>query len=254
MQKIFDTHAHYDDNAFDKDRDNILEFLPKKNIGHVINCAVNIPSSIESIKLSKKYPYIKASIGLHPQELSTFPTDYLVQIANLASNPNVVAIGEIGLDYHYDDCASRTTQIRIFEEQIELANKLNLPIIVHDRDAHADTLELLTKHKPKGIVHCFSGSVEMAQEIIRIGMYIGIGGAVTFKNAKKPALVAQNIPLSKIVLETDAPYMTPVPYRGTRCDSTHIMYIAAKIAELRSESVSNILNKTYENACNIFGL
>lgn len=254
MQKIFDTHAHYDDNAFDKDRDNILEFLPQKNIGHVINCAVNIPSSIESIKLSKKYPYIKASIGLHPQELSTFPTDYLVQIANLASNPNVVAIGEIGLDYHYDDCASRTTQIRIFEEQIELANKLNLPIIVHDRDAHADTLDLLTKHKPKGIVHCFSGSVEMAQEIIRIGMYIGIGGAVTFKNAKKPALVAQNIPLSKIVLETDAPYMTPVPYRGTRCDSTHIMYTAAKIAELRSESVSNILNKTYENACNIFGL
>ncbi len=254
MQKIFDTHAHYDDNAFDKDRDNILEFLPKKNIGHVINCAVNIPSSIESIKLSKKYPYIKASIGLHPQELSTFPTDYLVQIANLASNPNVVAIGEIGLDYHYDDCASRTTQIRIFEEQIELANKLNLPIIVHDRDAHADTLDLLAKHKPKGIVHCFSGSVEMAQEIIRIGMYIGIGGAVTFKNAKKPALVAQNIPLSKIVLETDAPYMTPVPYRGTRCDSTHIMYTAAKIAELRSESVSNILNKTYENACNIFGL
>ncbi len=254
MQKIFDTHAHYDDNAFDKDRDNILEFLPQKNIGHVINCAVNIPSSIESIKLSKKYPYIKASIGLHPQELSTFPTDYLVQIANLASNPNVVAIGEIGLDYHYDDCASRTTQIRIFEEQIELANKLNLPIIVHDRDAHADTLDLLAKHKPKGIVHCFSGSVEMAQEIIRIGMYIGIGGAVTFKNAKKPALVAQNIPLSKIVLETDAPYMTPVPYRGTRCDSTHIMYTAAKIAELRSESVSNILNKTYENACNIFGL
>ena len=254
MQKIFDTHAHYDDNAFDKDRDNILEFLPKKNIGHVINCAVNIPSSIESIKLSKKYPYIKASIGLHPQELSTFPTEYLVQIANLASNPNVVAIGEIGLDYHYDDCASRTTQIRIFEEQIELANKLNLPIIVHDRDAHADTLDLLTKHKPKGIVHCFSGSVEMAQEIIRIGMYIGIGGAVTFKNTKKPALVAQNIPLSKIVLETDAPYMTPVPYRGTRCDSTHIMYTAAKIAELRSESVSNILNKTYENACNIFGL
>ena len=252
MQKIFDTHAHYDDNAFDKDRDNILEFLPKKNIGHVINCAVNIPSSIESTKLSKKYPYIKASIGLHPQELSTFPTDYLVQIANLASNPNVVAIGEIGLDYHYDDCASRTTQIRIFEEQIELANKLNLPIIVHDRDAHADTLDLLTKHKPKGIVHCFSGSVEMAQEIIRIGMCIG--GAVTFKNAKKPALVAQNIPLSKIVLETDAPYMTPVPYRGTRCDSTHIMYTAAKIAELRSESVSNILNKTYENACNIFGL
>lgn len=254
MQKIFDTHAHYDDNAFDKDRDNILEFLPQKNIGHVINCAVNIPSSIESIKLSKKYPYIKASIGLHPQELSTFPTDYLVQIANLASNPNVVAIGEIGLDYHYDDCASRTMQIRIFEEQIELANKLNLPIIVHDRDAHADTLDLLAKHKPKGIVHCFSGSVEMAQEIIRIGMYIGIGGAVTFKNAKKPALVAQNIPLSKIVLETDAPYMTPVPYRGTRCDSTHIMYTAAKIAELRSESVSNILNKTYENACNIFGL
>lgn len=254
MQKIFDTHAHYDDNAFDKDRDNILEFLPQKNIEHVINCAVNIPSSIESIKLSKKYPYIKASIGLHPQELSTFPTDYLVQIANLASNPNVVAIGEIGLDYHYDACASRTTQIRIFEEQIELANKLNLPIIVHDRDAHADTLDLLTKHKPKGIVHCFSGSVEMAQEIIRIGMYIGIGGAVTFKNAKKPAIVAQNIPLSKIVLETDAPYMTPVPYRGTRCDSTHIMYIAAKIAELRSESVSNILNKTYENACNIFGL
>lgn len=254
MQKIFDTHAHYDDKAFDSDRENVLKVLPEQNVGHVVNCAVDILSSKRSIKLSEKYPYINAAVGIQPQELDKLPDDYLDQIENFASHPNVVAIGEIGLDYHYNDGAPRSVQMRVFEEQIKLANKLDLPVIVHDRDAHADTLSLLSKLKPKGIIHCFSGSVEMAQEIIKLGMYIGIGGAVTFKNAKKLALVAQTIPVDKIVLETDAPYMTPVPYRGTRCNSTHIMYTAAKIAQLRSDTVSNILNKTFQNACSVFGL
>lgn len=254
MEKIFDTHAHYDDTAFDADRHELLKKLPEQNVAYVINCATDIPSSHTSIEFAQTYPYIYAAIGVHPQEATAIPPDYLDILNELSLHQKVVAIGEIGLDYYYMDMAPKDLQLNIFESQLKLANELDLPVIVHDRDAHADTLELLTKYKPKGVVHCFSGSVEMAQEILKLGMYIGLGGAVTFKNAKKPALVAQNIPLNRLLLETDAPYMTPVPYRGKRCDSSHILYTAQKIANLRDDTSENILNQTYQNACKLFSI
>lgn len=254
MQKIFDTHAHYDDSAFDSDRHELLKNLPNQNVGHVINCATDISTSHTSIEFTQKYPYMYAAIGVHPQEATTAPSDYLDTINMLSLHSKVVAIGEIGLDYHYIEMAPKNLQLKIFEAQLKLANELNLPVIVHDREAHADTLALLFKYKPKGVVHCFSGSVEMAHEILKLGMYIGLGGAVTFKNAKKPAAVAQDIPLDRLLLETDAPYMTPVPYRGKRCDSSHILYTAQKIAQLRDNTLENILHQAYQNACYLFSI
>ena len=165
----------------------------------------------------------------------------------------MVAVGEVGLDYHYSKDRKKE-QLKLFEDQIILAIKHNLPVIVHDREAHRDTMDLLKKYNPKGIVHCFSGSVEMAKEVIKLGMYIGIGGLITFKNAKTAVSVVENIPLSSIVLETDAPYMTPVPFRGTRCNSSHIKYTAKKIAEIKKINVDEVLKITKENACKIFNL
>ena len=169
------------------------------------------------------------------------------------------AVGEIGLDYHYEDNAPRDVQIAFFKTQLQLANQYQLPVIIHDREAHADTMDLLKKYKPKGVVHCFSGSVEMAKEVIKLGMYVGLGGAVTFKNAKTPVAVAASIPLESMVLETDAPYMTPVPFRGKRCDSSMIIYTAEKIANARSEqgniiTAEELLRITRQNASNLFGV
>ena len=165
----------------------------------------------------------------------------------------VVAVGEIGLDYHYD-FSPRERQIEVFEKQIILANELGLPIIVHDRESHEDTMNLLKKHRPKGVVHCFSGSVEMAKEVVKLGMYIGLGGAVTFKNARKPIEVAEYLPIDYLLLETDAPYMTPVPFRGQRCDSAHIAYTAEKIAEVKGMDTQELIDKCNENAKRLFGI
>lgn len=254
MQKIFDTHAHYDDLAFDVDRQELLDKLPEQNVAHVINCATDIPTSHTSIEFAQNYPYIYAAIGIHPQKATTVPPNYLDIISKISIHQKIVAIGEIGLDYYYIEMAPKDLQLKIFESQLKLAHELNLPVIVHDRDAHADTLELLTKYKPKGVIHCFSGSVEMSQEILKLGMHIGLGGAVTFKNAKKSILVAQSIPLNRLLLETDAPYMAPVPYRGRRCDSSHILYTAQKIAQIRDDTLENILYQTYQNACELFSI
>ena len=171
----------------------------------------------------------------------------------LYKNNKVVAVGEVGLDYHYD-FSPRERQLEIFERQLILANKLDLPVIVHDREAHEDTMRLLIKHKPRGVVHCFSGSAEMAREIVKLGMYIGIGGAVTFKNAKKPVEVVEYLPLDRLLLETDAPYMTPVPFRGQRCDSAHIAYTAEKIAEIKGIDVQKLIDICNENAKRLFGI
>lgn len=254
MQKIFDTHAHYDDSAFDVDRQELLDKLPEQNVAHIINCATDIPTSHTSIEFAQNYPYIYTAIGIHPQKATTVPPNYLDIISKLSIHQKIVAIGEIGLDYYYIEMAPKDLQLKIFESQLKLAHELNLPVIVHDRDAHADTLELLTKYKPKGVIHCFSGSVEMSQEILKLGMHIGLGGAVTFKNAKKSILVAQSIPLNRLLLETDAPYMAPVPYRGRRCDSSHILYTAQKIAQIRDDTLENILYQTYQNACELFSI
>lgn len=254
MCRIFDTHAHYDDGAFDESRDALLNDLPSKNVCGVVNASVDIESSIKSIELSNKYPYIYSAVGVHPQNINEYylKNEYLKELENLIiNNPKVVAIGEIGLDYHFNS-ENKIKQIKVFEQQIELAIEHNLPILVHDREAHNDSLNILKKYKPQGIVHCFSGSLEMAQEVIKLGMYIGIGGVVTFKNAKTIVEVVKEIPLESIVLETDAPYLAPVPFRGKRCDSSYIKFVAEKISETKSIDVDKVYNQTFNNAVNIF--
>lgn len=250
---IFDTHAHYDDKSFDEDRSEVLKMLPKNNVFAVVNAGADIESSVKSIEISKEYDYVYASVGIHPENIPDDKSDYMKILEDLLKNEKVVAIGEIGLDYHYTK-DNKADQIELFENQINLAVNHDLPIMVHDREAHGDTMDLLKKHNPKGIVHCFSGSVEMAKEVIKLGMYIGIGGLITFKNAKTAVNVVENIPLSSIVLETDAPYMTPVPFRGTRCNSSHIKYTAEKIAEIKKIDVNEVLKTTKENALKLFNL
>lgn len=250
---IFDTHAHYDDSRFDEDRDVLLRSLADKGVSHIVNCGCDLKSSLTTVGLSEKYDFIYAAVGVHAHEAEEATEEDLQKIEHLYNNKKVVAVGEIGLDYHYD-FSPRDRQLDIFERQLILANKLNLPVIVHDREAHEYTMNLLKKYKPKGVVHCFSGSAEMAKEIVKLGMYIGIGGAVTFKNAKKPVEVVQYLPLDKLLLETDAPYMTPVPFRGQRCDSAHIAYTAEKIAEIKGIDVQEIIDICNSNAKTLFGI
>lgn len=252
-KNIFDTHAHYDDERFDEDRDELLSSLFTGSVSHIVNCGCDLKSSLKTIKLSEKFDNLYAALGVHAHEASDCTDEDLSRIAELYSHEKVVAVGEIGLDYFYD-FSPRERQIEVFRKQIELANDLGLPVIIHDREAHEDTLNILKELRPKGVVHCFSGSAEMAKEIIKLGLYIGLGGAVTFKNAKKPIEVAEYVPLDKLVLETDAPYMTPVPFRGKRCDSAHIAYTAEKIAEVKGMDVQELIDVCNENSKKLFNI
>lgn len=248
---IFDSHAHYDDEAFSKDRDELLSELFNNTVCNVINVGADMKSSEESIKLANKYSQIYASVGAHPHCVSDLPENYIEIFSILAKNKKVVAIGEMGLDYHYDT-TPKDMQKKYFEEQLTLAQNLDLPAIIHTREATEDTLKILTKYKVKGTVHCFSESVETLKEVLKMGMYISLGGAVTFKNARKSLEVADEVPIERLLLETDAPYMTPVPFRGKRCDSSMIKYTAEKIAEIKGMSVEFLLEQTRTNAENLF--
>lgn len=249
---IFDSHSHYDDAAFEEDRSAVLESLPQNGISRILTLGTDVESSKTSIALAEAYSYIYAAAGIHPECAGDVPENYMEQLEPLLAHPKVKAVGEIGLDYHFADNAPREVQRTIFARQLELANAHTLPVSVHDRDAHGDTMELLHKYRPAGVVHCFSGSVEMAKEVLRLGMYIGLGGAVTFKNARVPVEVAAAIPLDRLLLETDCPYMAPVPFRGKRCDSTMILYTAARIAEIRGISSQEVLKAAQENAARLF--
>lgn len=253
MNLIFDSHAHYDDETFNSDRDSLLKKLIVNDICGIINVGADLKSSQASIDLSEKYPFIWAAVGVHPNEADKLPYNYIDILKSMLKKDKVVAIGEIGLDYHYEQ-PSKEIQKQVFENQLKLAIEYSIPVIIHDREAHGDTLELLKKYKPKGVVHCFSGSPEMADEIIKLGMYIGLGGVVTFKNAKNPVLVAQNVPLNKLLLETDCPYMAPVPLRGKRCDSSMIKYTAKKIADLNGIEVNNLLSIAKNNTEKLFSI
>jgi TatD DNase family protein len=246
---IFDSHAHYDDPAFDADREELLaRILPEAGVCNIVNCGADLPSSEASIALAAKHGYFYAAVGIHPECVKDAPEDFAQRLEALIGHLKVVAVGEIGLDYHFEENAPRETQIAAFEQQVEIANAHSLPVIIHDREAHCDTLEVLKRLKPAGVVHCFSGSVEMAREVLKLGMYIGLGGAVTFKNAKTPVEVAKMVPADRLLMETDCPYMTPVPFRGKRNDSSKIAYSAEKIAEVRSEEVQALLDQTRRNA------
>ena len=246
---IFDTHAHYDDDAFDADRDKLLNAL-KHSVCGIINCACNSQSGKTTMELADKYPFVYGAVGLHPED--TEPLD-LSWIERLANHPKCVAIGEIGLDYHWDS-VPRDLQKENFISQMQLAEKLNKPIIIHSRDANSDTFDIIKEYRPKGVMHCYSGSAEMARQLVDMGIYIGLGGVLTFKNARKTVEVAEQIPLEYILLETDAPYMAPVPLRSKRCHSGMIINVARRIAEIKGVSVTEVLNTTRENARRLFGV
>ena len=253
MNNIFDSHAHYNDTAFDADRDEVLNSLGEKGVSNVINCATDYNSSLISLSYAEKYPFIYASCGLHPEDIKDNYEDELEKIYPLLIEKKCVAVGEIGLDYHYDEIP-RNVQIDVFTRQLIKANEMNLPVIVHDREAHADTLELLKKYKPKGVLHCFSGSVETAREVLNLGMYLGFGGVVTFKNAVKSVETAKYVPLDRILLETDCPYMAPVPFRGKRNDSSLIKFAAEKIGETRGIDAQTVIDEANKNTKRLFNI
>ena len=254
INNIFDTHAHYADSAFDEDREAVLAELPSKGVSYVMLASSSVKDTAENAQLAGCYDYIYAASGVHPESVDTDPEDYLDIVRKTAlSSPKIKAIGEIGLDYHYEGY-DREKQIRFFEEQIVLAKELGLPIIVHSRDATEDTMTLLKKHRPQGILHCFSGSAETAKEVIKLGMYIGFTGVITFKKAKKAIKALEAVPLDRLLLETDCPYMAPVPFRGKRCDSSMIAYTAEKAAEIKGISVQELVDITCENAKRIYSI
>ena len=253
MNNIFDSHAHYDSEAFNDDRKELVSALPERGVCGIINCASDMASSLTSLELADEFSFVYAACGVHPHEAEGCKQGYLPVLKKLCSEDKCVAVGEIGLDYYYD-FSPRDIQKTVFEQQLVLAKELDLPVIIHDREAHEDTLELLKRYKPKGVVHCFSGSVEMAKEIVKLGMYIGLGGAVTFKNARKPLEVAAYVPDEKLLIETDCPYMTPVPHRGKRCDSSYIPFTAQVLADARNSTPEAVLDLTRKNANILFGL
>jgi len=248
---IFDTHSHYDDERFAELREPLLQELFEGGLAGIITCGCDISSSKSAIELAEKHEGIYAAVGFHPENLPESPEE-LQKLLPLLSHKKVVALGEIGLDYYWD--IPKAPQLELFEQQLAIANEQNLPVIVHDREAHGDTLEILKKHKPRGVLHCFSGSVETAKEILNLGMYIGIGGVVTFKNARKTVELAEMLPADRILLETDCPYLAPVPMRGKLCHSGLIRFTAEKIAEIRGTSAEDIISQTRQNAKILFGI
>ena len=254
MSFIFDSHAHYDAEQFDTDRDAVLTALPTQGVCAVVQCATDPESIKKSLKMAETYPYIRVAVGIHPEFVSQATPDWLDAVREAAKHPMVCAIGEIGLDYYWEENAPREVQVDWCRRQIELAMELDLPVIFHDREAHEDTFHLMREYRPRGVVHCFSGSAEMARQLTDLGLYIGLGGAATFKNARKPIEVAESLPLDRLLLETDAPYMAPVPLRGKRCDSSMIAHTAARLAEVRGMDVDALLDATRANANRLFGV
>lgn len=252
-QNIFDTHSHYDDEKFNPDREMLLSTLQSQGVSDVVSCGCDIETTRFNFDLAQAYDFMYFAAGFHPECLEGASLQDLELIKKFAQNKKCVAIGEIGLDYHWMS-STKEVQKEFFTAQIELASDLDLPVIVHDREAHGDTLDILKATKPKGVVHCFSGSKEMAREIIKLGMYIGMNGVVTFNNAKKSLEVVKEIPLDRLVLETDCPYLAPVPHRGKRNDSSLIPFVAEKIAALLEMDAQELLNITNENAKKLYNL
>ena len=252
-KNIFDTHSHYDDKQFNADRAELFKTIEQSGVCNIVSCGCDIETTEFNKKLSDEYGFLYFAAGFHPECLEGYELSDLEKIKAYAQCEKCVAIGEIGLDYHWMS-SSKEKQKDFFISQIELAKELDMPVIVHDREAHGDTLDILKETKPKGVVHCFSGSKEMAKEIIRLGMYIGLNGVVTFKNARKSLEVVKEIPLDRLVLETDCPYLAPEPMRGKRNDSSLIPYIAEKIANELDMDAQALLDRTAENAKKLYNL
>lgn len=251
---IFDSHSHYTDRAFDPDRESILKDLPEKGVVNIVTVGASIEDSCRCIETAKKHDYVYAACGVHPESEKNTPDNFIGELENiLRSSEKVKALGEIGLDYHYENY-DRERQIKLFTQQLELADSLKLPVIVHSRNAAEDTMDILRKYRPKGVVHCFSGSAETAREVISLGMYISFTGVLTFKNAKKALKALAEVPENRLMLETDCPYMAPEPFRGKRCDSSMIAYTAEAAAKVMNKDTQEILDITCRNAREFFNI
>ena len=253
---IFETHAHYDDERFEEDRDALITSMPGRGVGTIINVGASIESTKTTLALSEKYPFVYAAVGVHPSDISGLNEETFAWLKEQTKKEKVAAVGEIGLDYYWDKEPEVQKQQRYwFAEQMKMAREASLPVIIHSRDAAADTMEVMKSvhaEEIPGVIHCYSYSKEMAQEFIKMGYYIGVGGVVTFKNAKKLKETVQEIPLDRILLETDCPYMAPEPFRGRRNDPSLVPYVAAKIAALRGLSSEQVGAATSENARRLF--
>ena len=250
----FDSHSHMDDRRFHVDREEIIHDLQNHGVGLLMNVGCDLESSERSVALAERYPFVYAAVGSHPDDADRVDGKLLDRYRSLASHEKVRAIGEIGLDYHYED-VPRAQQIIAFEQQLELAEALKLPVIVHEREAHGDAMDIVKRHPDvHGVFHCFSGSKELALWLVERGWYIGFTGVVTFKNARRAVEAVQALPLDRILIETDCPYMAPEPYRGRRNDSRYVPLVAAKIAELKGISPEEAGNITTENAKRLFAI
>lgn len=249
---IFDSHAHYDDDSFNEDREEVLKQLEENGIVGVLNCGASLEGARASLKLAMENNIFYAAVGIHPENADELTEEAYEEIKTMASNPKVRAIGEIGLDYYWEENPPKDVQKAVFRKQMELARELNLPVIIHDREAHKDTLDII-KEFPEvtGVLHCFSGSVEFARECLKLGYYVGFTGVVTFKNAKKALEVVKEVPLDRLLVETDCPYMAPTPYRGKRNRSEYIKYIIDKISEIKGIPVHELENITINNTKNL---
>lgn len=251
---LFDTHAHYDATRFDADRRQLLASMQENGVGRILNAGCDLPSSRAAVELAHQYDFLWAAVGSHPDDADHVDDALVETYRQLAGDERVVAIGEIGLDYYYED-VPREIQKAAFIRQLDLARELGLPVIVHERDAHGDAMEIIRKYPDvTGVFHCYSGSLEMARELVRLGWYVGFTGVLTFKNARKALEVAENVPLYRLLLETDCPYMAPEPYRGRRCDSTMMVRTAEKLAQLRDMDLEEIARVTWDNGSRLFGI
>lgn len=251
----FDTHAHYDDEQFDPDRDALLSALPEAGVRLVLNPGCTVDSSRAALALSRRFPHVYAAAGLHPEECHGAGEAELAAIRALCGEDKVVAVGEIGLDYHWDSNPPREQQQWVLRRQLELALELDKPVILHDRDAHGDCLAIVSDYPGlRGVFHCFSGSPEMAEQLLRRGWYLGFDGPITYKNAKKVLAVLAMTPLDRILLETDAPYLPPVPHRGERNDSRLLPFVAEAAAKVKGVSPEELAQAALENGLRLFGI
>lgn len=250
---LFDTHAHYDDESFDADRDAVLTALPEQGVGLILNPGCDVESSRKAVRYAAAYPHVYAAVGIHPENCGGCTAGDLDAIRALAQLPKTVAIGEIGLDYYWAENPPRDFQQQVLRQQLALARELALPVIIHDREAHADTLAIVREFPGvTGVFHCFSGSPEMARELLKMGWYLGFDGPVTYKNARRAPEVAAVTPLDRMLIETDSPYMTPVPYRGRRNDSGYVHLVAERLAEWKGVTPEEMARATTENGKRLF--
>lgn len=251
---LFDTHAHYYAEQFDPDRDEALSALPAANVGLVLCPGCDLESSRQSIALAEQYPFLYAAAGVHPEDALGLPDDWLEQVEAMTRHPKVKAVGEIGLDYYWQE-VPRDLQKEVFRAQLALAQRLDMPVIVHDREAHGDSLAIVKEFPGvRGVFHCYSGSVEDAKTLIKLGWHLSFTGTITFKNARKAPEVIAAVPLDRIMVETDAPYMAPTPYRGKRCDSRYVYRMAETIAQIKGLTTQEVEEATTENGKRLFGI